>query len=287
MGDTGRCFGPGHGAEHLRPLQAALPLAVHRHHHDADHRDGDGRLRGARPRSAEERVRTAYAGEKACAGPVRRRPPDRACVQRDQRHLGAAGQQHPRGPAFVANGEKIPLKTRLKVRRDQVLGSPRAIDAIDSLFEASGGRALSTGPPTSSGRGATRTPAGCTRPTTPSARCRCTAPTSSATRSTPGCTDAPPRGAGERSGAADAPRWWPGSVQRQQLRLRAASLRRTVPHDPGRPAGLRSVREATRRGQLLPLRRRPRRQAARRARPRAASTCWATRWAAAPRCASP
>ena len=37
------------------------------------------------------------------------------------------------------------LKTRLKVRRDQVLGSQRAIDAIDSLFEASGGRALANG----------------------------------------------------------------------------------------------------------------------------------------------
>src|SRR5215211_706885 len=42
-------------------------------------------------------------------------------------------------------GEKIPLQLRLKVRRDQVLGTQRAIDAIDSLFEASGGRALATG----------------------------------------------------------------------------------------------------------------------------------------------
>ena len=34
---------------------------------------------------------------------------------------------------------------RLKVRRDQVLGTQRAIDAIDELFEASGGRALANG----------------------------------------------------------------------------------------------------------------------------------------------
>ena len=47
--------------------------------------------------------------------------------------------------AYVAKGEKIPLELRLKVRRDQVLGSQRAIDAIDSLFEASGGRALAEG----------------------------------------------------------------------------------------------------------------------------------------------
>ena len=47
--------------------------------------------------------------------------------------------------AHVAKGEKIPLGLRLKVRRDQVLGTQRAIDAIDSLFEASGGRALAQG----------------------------------------------------------------------------------------------------------------------------------------------
>ena len=39
------------------------------------------------------------------------------------------------------------VKIRLKVRRDQVLGTQRAIDAIDSLFEASGGRALTEGTP--------------------------------------------------------------------------------------------------------------------------------------------
>ncbi|MEI2818756.1 MAG: hypothetical protein V9E81_00450 [Marmoricola sp.] len=47
--------------------------------------------------------------------------------------------------ALVAKGEKIPLKLRLKVRRDQVLGTQRAIDAIDALFEASGARALAEG----------------------------------------------------------------------------------------------------------------------------------------------
>ncbi|MGZ4451982.1 MAG: 3-hydroxy-9,10-secoandrosta-1,3,5(10)-triene-9,17-dione monooxygenase oxygenase subunit [Nocardioides sp.] len=49
--------------------------------------------------------------------------------------------------AFVARGEKIPISQRLRIRRDQVLGTQRAIDAIDSLFEASGGRALANGTP--------------------------------------------------------------------------------------------------------------------------------------------
>jgi 3-hydroxy-9,10-secoandrosta-1,3,5(10)-triene-9,17-dione monooxygenase len=47
----------------------------------------------------------------------------------------------------VARGEEIPIPLRLKVRRDQVLGTARAIGAIDSLFEASGGRALANGTP--------------------------------------------------------------------------------------------------------------------------------------------
>ena len=42
-------------------------------------------------------------------------------------------------------GEKIPLDLRLRVRRDQVIASERAIRAIDSMFESSGGRALAEG----------------------------------------------------------------------------------------------------------------------------------------------
>ena len=48
---------------------------------------------------------------------------------------------------YVARGEKIPITQRLRIRRDQVLGTQRAIDAIDLLFEASGGRALASGTP--------------------------------------------------------------------------------------------------------------------------------------------
>jgi 3-hydroxy-9,10-secoandrosta-1,3,5(10)-triene-9,17-dione monooxygenase len=44
-------------------------------------------------------------------------------------------------------GEKLPFATRLRVRRDQVRGTERAIAAIDRLFENSGGRALAVGTP--------------------------------------------------------------------------------------------------------------------------------------------
>lgn len=44
-------------------------------------------------------------------------------------------------------GAKIPMSLRLRVRRDQVLGTGRAIAAVDLLFENSGGRALRVGTP--------------------------------------------------------------------------------------------------------------------------------------------
>src|SRR5580693_7661675 len=43
--------------------------------------------------------------------------------------------------------EKIPLRLRLRVRRDQVTGTGQAIRAVDLLFENSGGRALKMGTP--------------------------------------------------------------------------------------------------------------------------------------------
>ncbi len=92
------------------------------------------------------RVRAAYLGEKAALDPFAA-----VRVARASSEIDAAwallvanvreAQQH------VARGERIPLGLRLRVRRDQVLGTQRAIEAIDSLFEASGGRALAEGTP--------------------------------------------------------------------------------------------------------------------------------------------
>ena len=173
MGETGQCRGPGQDRT-LRPLQAPVPLDLHRHHHHADHRHGRGRLRRARRDAAEAHPRRLPRRE-GLARPVRGGPDRQGVLEIDAAWALLVNnireeQDH------VAKGEQIPLKVRLKVRRDQVLGSQRAIDAIDSLFEASGGRALTEGTPLQRA-GATPTPAGCTPPTTPSGRCRCTAPT--------------------------------------------------------------------------------------------------------------
>lgn len=48
---------------------------------------------------------------------------------------------------LASAGEKLPFPTRLRVRRDQVRGTERAISAIDRLFENSGGKALRAGTP--------------------------------------------------------------------------------------------------------------------------------------------
>jgi 3-hydroxy-9,10-secoandrosta-1,3,5(10)-triene-9,17-dione monooxygenase len=42
----------------------------------------------------------------------------------------------------VTAGEKLPMRLRLRVRRDQVRGTELAIKAVDRLFENSGGRAI-------------------------------------------------------------------------------------------------------------------------------------------------
>jgi 3-hydroxy-9,10-secoandrosta-1,3,5(10)-triene-9,17-dione monooxygenase len=46
---------------------------------------------------------------------------------------------------LVTAGRPVPMPLRLRVRRDQVMGTLRAIDAVDMLFENSGGRALKSG----------------------------------------------------------------------------------------------------------------------------------------------
>ncbi len=93
----------------------------------------------------QKRVRAAYLGEKASLDPFAAVRIARASLG-DRRRLGAAGQQHPRGAGATSpRARRSRSSCGCKVRRDQVLGTQRAIDAIDSLFEASGGRALAEG----------------------------------------------------------------------------------------------------------------------------------------------
>ncbi|MEV4327107.1 flavin-dependent monooxygenase, partial [Microbispora rosea] len=47
----------------------------------------------------------------------------------------------------AVRGEAIPVELRLRVRRDQVRATERALEAIDILFKTAGGNSLSRGNP--------------------------------------------------------------------------------------------------------------------------------------------
>jgi 3-hydroxy-9,10-secoandrosta-1,3,5(10)-triene-9,17-dione monooxygenase len=143
MGDTGRCFGPG---QEQNPSEL-YKLPFHSLFTTTISSPIIGMARGAYAEHVEmqqARVRAAYAGEKASSDPFAAVRIARASSEIDAAWaLTMANIREEQ--ALVAKGEKIPLSLRLRVRRDQVLGTQRAIDAIDDLFEASGGRALANG----------------------------------------------------------------------------------------------------------------------------------------------
>ncbi|MGH3473622.1 MAG: 3-hydroxy-9,10-secoandrosta-1,3,5(10)-triene-9,17-dione monooxygenase oxygenase subunit [Aeromicrobium sp.] len=143
MSDTGRCLGPGQeqnpGELYKMPFHSLFTTTITA--------PIVGMARGAYNEHVEmqqKRVRAAYAGEKASSDPFAAVRIARASSEIDGAWaLCMANIREEQ--ALVAKGEKIPLSLRLRVRRDQVLGTQRAIDAIDDLFEASGGRALANG----------------------------------------------------------------------------------------------------------------------------------------------
>ena len=143
MGDTGRCYGPGQAVNdsdlYKLPFHSLFTTTIST--------PIIGMAYGAYAEHVEmqqKRVRAAYAGEKASLDPFAAVRIARASSEIDA--AWALTMNNIRDEqALVARGEKIPLGLRLKVRRDQVLGTQRAIDAIDDLFEASGGRALAEG----------------------------------------------------------------------------------------------------------------------------------------------
>lgn len=143
MGDTGRCFGPG---QEQNPSEL-YRLPFHSLFTTTITAPIVGMARGAYAEHVEmqqKRVRAAYAGEKASSDPFAAVRIARASSEIDAAwELCMANIRQEQ--ALVAKGEKIPISLRLKVRRDQVLGTQRAIDAIDVLFESSGGRALAQG----------------------------------------------------------------------------------------------------------------------------------------------
>ncbi|SFQ08923.1 3-hydroxy-9,10-secoandrosta-1,3,5(10)-triene-9,17-dione monooxygenase [Amycolatopsis arida] len=92
------------------------------------------------------RVRAAYAGEQSKDDPFAKVRIAEAASEIDAAWLQLT---HNIDELYQAacRGEKLPFETRLRVRRDQVRGTERAIAAIDRLFENSGGRALRVGTP--------------------------------------------------------------------------------------------------------------------------------------------
>ena len=143
MGDTGRCKGPGQavndGDLYKLPFHSLFTTTIST--------PIVGMATGAYAEHVamqQKRVRASYAGEKASLDPFAAVRIARASSEIDAAWaLLMANIREEQ--SYVARGEKIPISLRLKVRRDQVLGTQRAIDSIDALFEASGGRALATG----------------------------------------------------------------------------------------------------------------------------------------------
>ncbi|GAA1772066.1 flavin-dependent monooxygenase [Nocardioides hankookensis] len=143
MGDTGRCFGPGQEQN----TSDLYKLPFHSIFTGTITTPIIGMAAGAYAEHVDmqqKRVRAAYLGEKASLDPFAAVRIAKASSEIDAAWALLVNNIREE-QAHVAKGEKIPLGLRLRVRRDQVLGTQRAIDAIDSLFEASGGRALAQG----------------------------------------------------------------------------------------------------------------------------------------------
>jgi 3-hydroxy-9,10-secoandrosta-1,3,5(10)-triene-9,17-dione monooxygenase len=94
----------------------------------------------------QERVRASYVGQKAAEDPHAQVRVAEAAAELDSAWL-ALEHNMVDLMAYARTGEKIPLPLRLRVRRDQVRGTGQAINAVDRLFENSGGRALKMGTP--------------------------------------------------------------------------------------------------------------------------------------------
>jgi 3-hydroxy-9,10-secoandrosta-1,3,5(10)-triene-9,17-dione monooxygenase len=145
FGDTARCYGPGQEQNtaplYRIPYGSIFPYSITT--------PIIGMATGAYDAHVSymrERVRAAYAGVRAAEDPYSQVRVARAAADID----GAWN-------ALVANmtelmtlaraGEKLPMRLRLRVRRDQVHGTELSIQAIDRLFENSGGRSIYTSHP--------------------------------------------------------------------------------------------------------------------------------------------
>ncbi len=143
MGETGQCKGPGQAVN----TSNLYKLPFHSIFTSTIATPIIGMAKGAYAEHVamqQKRVRAAYLGEKASLDPFAAVRVARASSEIDAAWALLMNNIREEQD-FVARGEKVPLELRLRVRRDQVLGTARSIEAIDSLFEASGGRALAEG----------------------------------------------------------------------------------------------------------------------------------------------
>jgi len=90
------------------------------------------------------RISTAYAGSKVAEDPFAQARVAEAAAEIDAAWL-ALEHNMSELMGHAKRGEPIPMPLRLRIRRDQVLGTGRAIAAVNMLFENSGGRALRSG----------------------------------------------------------------------------------------------------------------------------------------------
>ena len=272
MSDTGRCFGPGQEVNtsnlYKLPFHSIFTMTIST--------PLIGMAYGAYAEHVEmqrKRVRAAYLAEKTANDPYASVRIARAANEIDSR-LGAADAQPPRAPGVRRARRADPARPAAAGCAATRSSPPSAPSGRSTRCSSPPAAARWRRAPTSSGPGATPTPAGCTRRTTPSERWRCSARSSSARRSTRGCTEddrtdtydehqpdrqgrrhhaALPRGGSStptrgRRGAApgDAARRGAGGFGVEQLRLVPRALRGGLPGPARRPAGLRRVRQAGR-----------------------------------------
>jgi 3-hydroxy-9,10-secoandrosta-1,3,5(10)-triene-9,17-dione monooxygenase len=93
-----------------------------------------------------DRVRASYVGQQAKEDPHGQVRVAEAAALIESAWL-ALDRNMTELMALVRGGGKLPLPLRLRVRRDQVLGTAHAIRAVDLMFENAGGRALKMGTP--------------------------------------------------------------------------------------------------------------------------------------------
>jgi 3-hydroxy-9,10-secoandrosta-1,3,5(10)-triene-9,17-dione monooxygenase len=143
MAETGRCYGPGQslntGDLYKLPFHSLFTSAITT--------PIIGMAYGAYEEHVgmqRKRVRAAFVGEKAMDDPFAHVRIARAASEVDAAWALLTNNVREL-QACVARGEQIPLQLRLKVRRDQVVGTERAIESIDLMFENSGARALDKG----------------------------------------------------------------------------------------------------------------------------------------------